>query len=571
MIKFRTLRYKNFLSTGNDYTELDFLASKTTLVVGQNGAGKSSFLDALTFALFNKPFRKINKPQLLNSITQRELRVEVEFDISQNKYKVVRGIKPGVFEVYKDGILLNQSADSKDYQSILENQILKVNYKAFCQVVVLGSASFVPFMELPLGARREIIEDLLDLQIFTTMNVLLRDRVSQNTQLLNGIENEKKLVEQKIQLTKQHLRELQQVSDKLISEKKERIKETENQVTKLTENGFVIEESIKEYADKITCETKLKSKLKKMDQLRHQLEIKIRNSRDEINFFDKHENCPTCKQSIDETFKCEVVTQKQKSIDETEDGLTLLMAEYEQLEKQITEIFEINKKITEYKLQLHSLKTKITSLLDYKVQLEKELNSLKNEDKKNDANKIKNLELEHKELESKYKELLIEKQTLSLTSSLLKDGGIKAKIIKQYVPIMNKLINKYLSTLEFMVQFELDESFEETIKSRFRDEFSYGSFSEGEKQKINIALLFAWRTIAKMRNSIDTNLLIMDEVLDSSLDSFGIEHFMSIIENANQESNIFIISHRENFTEKFGRIIKFEKHKNFSKATNSIP
>lgn len=566
MIKFKTIRYKNFLSTGNDYTELDFSTTKTTLVVGQNGAGKSSFLDALTFSLFNKPFRKINKPQLLNSITQRDLKVEVEFDIGPNKYKVIRGIKPNIFEVFKDGTLLNQSADSKDYQSILENQILKVNYKAFCQVVVLGSASFVPFMELPLGARREIIEDLLDLQIFTTMNLLLRDRVSQNNQMVISIENGKKLVEQKIDLTKQHLRELQQVSDKLIAEKKERIKETEEQVGKLTTDGLAVEESIKGYSDKVTCETKLKTKMKKMDQLRHQLEIKIKNSKDEISFFDEHENCPTCKQSIDETFKCKVVTQKKKSIDETEDGLTLLLKEYEQVEKQINEILEINKKITECKLQLHSLRTKMSSLLDYKSQLEKELESLKNQDKKNDVNKIKDLEHELKEIQSKHKELLIEKQTLSLTSSLLKDGGIKSKIIKQYVPIMNKLINKYLSTLEFMVQFELNESFEETIKSRFRDEFSYGSFSEGEKMRIDLAILFAWRSVAKMRNSIDTNLLIMDEVFDSSLDSGGTEELMKILTDLTKDTNTFIISHKgDQLFDRFERVLKFEKVRNFSK------
>jgi len=566
MIKFKTIRYKNFLSTGNDYTELDFSTTKTTLVVGQNGAGKSSFLDALTFSLFNKPFRKINKPQLLNSITQRDLKVEVEFDIGPNKYKVIRGIKPNIFEVFKDGTLLNQSADSKDYQSILENQILKVNYKAFCQVVVLGSASFVPFMELPLGARREIIEDLLDLQIFTTMNLLLRDRVSQNNQMVISIENGKKLVEQKIDLTKQHLCELQQVSDKLIAEKKERIKETEEQVGKLTTDGLAVEESIKGYSDKVTCETKLKTKMKKMDQLRHQLEIKIKNSKDEISFFDEHENCPTCKQSIDETFKCKVVTQKKKSIDETEDGLTLLLKEYEQVEKQINEILEINKKITECKLQLHSLRTKMSSLLDYKSQLEKELESLKNQDKKNDVNKIKDLEHELKEIQSKHKELLIEKQTLSLTSSLLKDGGIKSKIIKQYVPIMNKLINKYLSTLEFMVQFELNESFEETIKSRFRDEFSYGSFSEGEKMRIDLAILFAWRSVAKMRNSIDTNLLIMDEVFDSSLDSGGTEELMKILTDLTKDTNTFIISHKgDQLFDRFERVLKFEKVRNFSK------
>ncbi len=569
MIRFTKLRYKNFLSTGNRFTEIQLDAHKTTLIVGNNGAGKSSWCDAITFALFNKPFRKINKPQLVNSITQKELVVEIEFYVGPNHYKVVRGIKPNIFEVYKDNVLLNQSADSKDYQAILEKQILKVNYRSFCQVVILGSASFVPFMELPLGQRREIIEDLLDLQVFSTMNVLLRDKISTNNQLLYKIENDKKLIEQKIYLTKKHLKELQSVSDKLIEEKKERIIETENQIKKLIQDCNSLEETLKHELEKTSNENKLKSKLKKLDQLKHQLEHKINQTKSDIDFFNNNKNCPTCKQIIDDTFKYNVIETKKSIINETENGLSLLLNEYKLVEKQINDIFEITKNITEIKLQIHSIKTKISSLLDYKEQLNNELVNLTNVQNNHDKEKIKLFEDELKSLQTKYEDLLSEKQTLSIVSSLLKDTGIKAKIIRQYIPIMNKLINKYLSALEFMVHFELNENFEETIKSRFRDEFSYGSFSEGEKQKINLALLFTWRAIAKMRNSIDTNILIMDEVLDGSLDSMGIEYFMTLLQTLHQHTNVFIISHRESFSEKFEKTIKFEKHMNFSRIVEN--
>jgi DNA repair exonuclease SbcCD ATPase subunit len=570
MIRFTKLRYKNFLSTGNKFTELKLDSNKTTLVVGNNGSGKSSWCDAVTFVLFNKPFRKINKPQLLNSITQKELVVEIEFLVGSNEYKVVRGIKPNVFEVYKNRTLLNQSADAKDYQSILEKQILKVNYRAFCQVVILGSASFVPFMELPLGQRREIIEELLDLQIFSTMNVLLRDKISSNNLKINQLETDGKLVEQKIQLTKKHLKELQQVSNRLISEKKELIVDTEQQIDKLVQACNKLEQELKIETAKTSDESKLKSKLKKLDQIKHQLEHKISQSKSDISFFTKHENCPTCKQTIDEAFKCEVIETKSSIIEETENGLELLLSEYNNVEEQINIIFNITKNITELKLQIHTIKTKMSSLLDYKEQLSNDLKKLSDVKTSNTTDKqsIQELEAEYKHIGIQHQAHLFEKQNLSVVSSLLKDTGIKSKIIRQYVPIMNKLINKYLSALEFMVHFELNESFEETIKSRFRDEFSYASFSEGEKTRINLAILFAWRAVAKMRNSIDTNLLIMDEVLDSALDSNGTDELMKILNELTKDTNTFIISHKgDQLFDRFDRVLKFEKVKNFSVLT----
>jgi len=566
MIYFKKIRYKNFLSTGNIFTEINLCDAKTTLIVGENGAGKSTILDALSFSLFGKPFRKINKPQLMNTITRKQLVTEVEFSIGTNEYKIIRGMKPNIFEVYKDGILLNQSADMKDYQTILERQILKVNHKSFSQVVVLGSATFQPFMQLNAYQRREIIEDLLDLQIFTTMNTLLKSKILINNETLQKTTAEKNLIEEKISLIKEHMKEIQSNTDKMIEEKKTRIEETNETIQKLNEEYIDLDNKRKELSASAEDEQTISTKMKKLSDLKSKIEVNLGNLNKEVKFFHNYDECPTCKQSINEQFKCETIQQKETQITEINEGLEKLSVEYEKLQSRINEIMEINSKINDIRLELNSIKTKINSLNDYRNTLKEEINNIKESSNSNERNKIPSLEKELKETEKKYYELTEDKAVLSVASNLLKDGGIKAKIIKQYVPIINKLINKYLSSMEFMCQFELDENFNETIKSRYRDIFSYASFSEGEKVRINVAILFAWRAIAKLRNSINTNILIMDEVFDSSLDSNGTEEFMKIINHLTSDTNTVIISHKsDQLYDKFERVIRFEKYKNFSR------
>lgn len=566
MILFKKIRWKNFLSTGNIFTELQLNNSNTTLVVGENGAGKSTLLDALSFVLFSKPFRKINKPQLVNTITQKQLIVEVEFSIGSNEYKIVRGMKPNLFEVYQNGKLMNQSAEMKDYQEILEKQIIKVNHKSFCQVVVLGSATFQPFMQLNAYQRREIIEDLLDLQIFTTMNSLLKDKVLINSESIQSVNSDKKLIEEKIVLVKEHLKEIQNNNEKLIEEKQSRIQETNEQVEKLNNEYWEYENKRKNLQDSLADEEAVSKKMNKLNQLKHQIEANLNILNKEVGFFHKYDNCPTCKQQIDEKFKNETINTKESEIVKIQDGLELLSKEYEKVSTRINELMEIHSEINHNKLEISRVKTKISSLIEYRDALEKEIQTIDKKTVEEEDNKVPELEKSLKSIEEKYYELIEERNILSIASNLLKDGGIKAKIIKQYIPVINKLINKYLSSMEFMCQFELDEEFNETIKSRYRDVFSYASFSEGEKMRINLAILFTWRAIAKLRNSINTNILIMDEVFDSSLDSNGTEEFLKIINSLTSDTNTFIISHKtDQLYDKFEKVIKFEKHKNFSR------
>lgn len=566
MILFKKIRWKNFLSTGNIFTELDLNSNNTTLIVGENGAGKSTLLDALSYSLFGKPFRKINKPQLLNTITQKQLVVEVEFSIGSNEFKIIRGIKPNIFEVYQNGKLMNQSAEMKDYQEILEKQIIKVNHKSFCQVVILGSATFQPFMQLSAYQRREIIEDLLDLQIFTTMNSLLKDKVLINSERIQTLSSEKKIIEEKITLIKEHLSELQSNNEKFIDEKKTRIVETNEQIQKLNDEYWVYEEKRKQLEESLEDEAAVSKKMNKLAQLKHQIEANLGILNKEVGFFHKYDNCPTCKQQIDEKFKAEAIDTKESEIKKIQDGLEKLGDEYEKVNARINEMMEIHSQVNQNKLEISRVKTKISSLVEYRETLEEEIKNVGKKTSTDEGNKVPDLEKNLKEVEKSYYDYLEDRNILNVASNLLKDGGIKSKIIKQYIPVINKLINKYLSSMEFMCQFELDEEFNETIKSRYRDVFSYASFSEGEKMRINLAILFTWRAIAKLRNSINTNILIMDEVFDSSLDSNGTEEFLKILNNLTSDTNTFIISHKtDQLYDKFSKVIKFEKHKNFSR------
>jgi len=569
MIIFKAIRWKNFLSTGNIFTEVEFDKHNTTLIIGENGAGKSTILDALSFGLFSKPFRKVNKPQLINTITKRDLVVEVEFSINRNEYKIIRGIRPNVFEVYMNDTLLNQSAEMKDYQDILEKQILKISHKSFCQVVVLGSASFVPFMQLPTGQRRDIIEDLLDLQIFTVMNNLLKVKTAENRDLVIENTTDKKVVTEKIKLIRQHLLEMQNNNDIIIAEKKERLAEVDTQINIIILNDESIERGIALLEEKVYDEESVTKKMKKLDSLRHQIKAKHDILNKEVKFFSEHDNCPTCKQDINKDFQCEAIDTRKQSIIEIEEGMNQLTTQYDELSKRIDEIIETRSQIQTAKLNRHKLTTKIDSLNNYKKELEREIKTIKQSIVERDDSNLNELESELEMINNKNVELEEDRTILAAAGALLKDGGIKSRIIKQYIPIINKLINKYLSAMEFLVQFELDEEFNETIKSRHRDEFSYASFSEGEKMRINLAILFTWRAVAKLRNSISTNILIMDEVFDSSLDSTGTEEFMKILNQLTLDTNTFIISHKtDQIADKFDNVIRFEKHRNFSRIAS---
>ena len=567
MILFKKLRWKNLLSTGNVFTEVTLNEHNTTLIIGENGAGKSTILDALSFALFSKPFRKVNKPQLINSITRKDLVVEIEFDINKIEYKIIRGIKPNIFELYQNSMLINQSAEMRDYQEILEKQILKINHKSFCQVVVLGSATFQPFMQLSAAHRREIIEDLLDLQIFTVMNGLLKDKVASNKDDIVQAEFDKRVVEGKIDLIKQHMQEQQSNNDTIIAEKTERLRETIDEMKTLNGEIETIETRAAELAKQTANLESLEKKVNKLDSLKHKIEANLEILKKEISFFTNHDNCPTCKQEIDVDFKCEAIDARNTNAIEIQDGLSKLTVEYDKTQAEIDNMLAINRQVRQLTMDAHVHTTKVNSLNTYVKQLKQEIASVQKNVEEQDQSKLGPLLTEQKRVAKRLVTLDEQRNTYSAASVLLKDGGIKSKIIKQYIPIINKLINKYLSSMDFFVQFELDESFNETIKSRYRDAFSYSSFSEGEKMRINLAILFTWRAVAKLRNSINTNILIMDEVFDSSLDSNGTEEFMKILNTITTDTNTFIISHKtDQISDKFNNVLKFEKHKNFSKV-----
>lgn len=566
MILFKKIRWKNFLSTGNVFTEIELNANKTTLIIGENGAGKSTLLDALSFALFGKEFRNVNKAQLINSITQKDCVVELEFSIGSNEYKIIRGQKPTIFEVYQNDTLLNQSADSSDYQDILEKQILKAARKTFNQIVILGSATFQPFMQLPKGERRKIVEDLLDLEIFTKMNVLLKDRVSENSQSLVECNLNKKSAEEKIELVKTHLKEMQSNTEELINGHKVKIKNTHDKIEVLNVELEKIRNDFLLMKENLGSGESIQTKLNEYNSLYHKIEANASQLRKDIKFFEKNHDCPTCKQEIDEQFRCETISSREAEIKNIEEALKVLEKKIKTQENKLVDYKTKQKELDNIRFEENKVKTNINMLKQYAEELENEIEKLKNKSNKIDDGKIVELQNELVSLEQSFNTLSDDKQVLTAISALLKDSGIKAKIIKQYIPVINKLINKYLSAMEFMCQFELNEEFVETIKSRYRDEFSYESFSEGEKMRINLAVLFTWRAIAKMRNSINTNLLIMDEVFDSSLDLNGTEEFMKILNNLTGDTNTFIISHKtDQLFDKFEKTIRFEKKKNFSK------
>jgi DNA repair exonuclease SbcCD ATPase subunit len=569
VILFKKIRWKNFLSTGNIFTEVDFTKSTTTLIVGENGAGKSTILDALSFVLYNKPFRNINKPQLVNAINKKDLLVEIEFDIGLQSYKIVRGIKPSIFEVYHNNKLLNQDSSVRDYQEVLEKQILKLNHKSFCQVVILGSASFVPFMQLSSMHRREVIEDLLDIQIFSIMNTLLKTKIQLLSTTITETSYNIDLVKEKITLNEDMIKTLRTNSDNAIKEKQSIITETESRIK--LENDQVVElmVQVQDLQKQISDQQMVKGKQHKLEVLKGQIENKINKLEKDIEFFENHDNCPTCRQEIDNQFKCDTISSRKVQIDETKTGVEQLSQELTNINNRLNAINDINNEIISLNMRITVHNTNISALNEYIGKVNQEIQGLSKTHQNNakDTNKLAALKSELNNLEESKIGYTNDMELYRVGAAILKDTGIKSKIIKQYVPIINKLINKYLAAMDFFVNFELDENFNETIKSRFRDEFSYASFSEGEKMRINLAILFTWRAIAKLRNSASTNLLIMDEIFDGSLDSTGTEEFMKILNQLTLDTNTFIISHKtDQLSDKFQNVLRFTKVKNFSQV-----
>lgn len=538
------------------------------MIVGENGAGKSTILDALCFVLYGKPFRKINKSQLLNSINGKGLVVEIDFKVGKRSYHIKRGIKPNVFEIYVDGTLLDQHSDAREYQDMLEKQILKLNYRSFSQIVILGSASFVPFMQLPAAHRREVIEDLLDIQIFSVMNTLLKDKQGINKIKITDVDYIAKSSADKIELYNKHIDTLKQNNDDLIAQKQSRLDKLCTDIDFANSACVKLQGEIDKLNDKIADEGTVRTRLDKIKTLSNKVDNKLEKIQKDNAFFDSHDDCPTCRQGIAHEHKASIQQANETQIAEIVEGKDRINEELQNLSTRLQEVIDTSKDIAEKSRELKDIVVEVRTMQNFVTMIELEIEELKTNTKQIDDNAEEvNVLKEQLRQAIADKEQLTEQRVLYDTASLLlKDGGIKTKIIKQYIPIINKLINKYLAAMDFFVNFELNENFEETIKSRFRDEFTYDSFSEGEKLRIDLSLLFAWRAVAKLRNSASTNLLIMDEVFDSSLDSGGMDEFMKILNGVTSDTNTFIISHKgDQLFEKFEHIIRFEKHKNFSR------
>ena len=568
MIMFRKVRWKNLLSTGNYFTEMDLSSNNNTLIVGGNGSGKSTMLDALCFALFGKPFRDINKPQLLNSINGKDCVVEVEFDTGNKSYKIIRGIKPNKFEIYCNGELVNQEAASRDYQEHLEKFILKLNYKSFTQIVVLGSASFTPFMQLKSGDRREIIEDLLDIQIFSTMNGLVKERLSNNKDLIAQKKHEIELATQKVELLKKHIVQLKQNNDEKVKQHESEIESNQSVVQTLHEELSGLAQDVSNLTEQISGKIEVEDKVKKLGKLESQIESNLSKFSKDIRFFESNDSCPTCRQAIALEFKETELAGLADKVQKCEHGLSELEQKLNTEQQKLNVISEFQKQIQAKQVQIATKNTTITETNKYIAKLRKQIELLSDSatvtDKEETELTIITQQLS--DLGTNLRTLIDEKTYYEAASNLLKDTGIKTKIVKQYLPVINKLVNKYLASLDFFVNFNLDEAFRETIKSRHRDEFTYNNFSEGEKQRIDMALMLTWRAVAKLKNSSNTNLLILDETFDSSLDANGTEYLMNILHML-EGVNLFVISHKGDvLQDKFANVVRFEKVKNFSKV-----
>jgi len=564
LIIFKNVKWKNFLSTGNTSTSIDLDRNPQTLIVGDNGAGKSTILDALCFGLFGKPFRVISKNQLINSINGSGTEVEVTFQIGTKNYKIFRSIKPNKFEIYCDDVMVNQEAHARDYQKILEQQILKLNYGSFTQVVILGSASWAPFMQLKAMKRREVVEEILDIKIFSMMNMIVKTHIKNIVDETREVSHKFEVTQTEFDLSSKYINESKSEKAKIRTDKKRQIEQNEKEIVRRESQINSLKSTKEEYLVKISDASKIEQKLQKMLGIRATLVEKHKSHSNSAQFFKDNESCPTCDQEISQSFKDEVLFNKQGQLEELEDGMKQLKVEMENTQKRQSEIESNSNKIRELDVEISSIGYSKSELEKFNIKLETELTQLDNKEKSADESNLDNLQTKLDELDKQQSSLKDEQQYNEAAKAMLQDTGIKTKIIKQYLPIMNKLINAYLQSMEFYVNFNLDENFNETIKSRFRDDFNYASFSEGEKMRIDLALLFTWRAIAKMKNSTNTNLLILDEIFDSSLDGTGTEEFLKILGTLENE-NIFVISHKgDQLTDKFRNSIRFEKIRNFS-------
>lgn len=567
MILFEKIRWKNFLSTGNQFTEVDFLKHSTNLIIGTNGAGKSTILDALTFSLFGKSFRKINKPQLINSVNEKDCVVEVKLSIGGVSWKIERGIKPAIFKIWRDDNLLDQAAAAADQQKWLEQNVLKMNYKSFTQIVILGSSTFVPFMQLTSTNRRDVIEDLLDIRIFSSMNSVIKDKIRLTREDIKVLELKKESLNDKVTMQENFIDELESRGKENIKDKEDRIGNLLNEENQHMGSNEELEISLTDVNGKLEKFSGATSKLRKLGDLKGKISNKVATITKEHKFFTENTVCPTCTQSIEEDFRINKIDDAQTKAKELQSGykeLEQAIKEEENRERQFT---VLSKEITSLTHGISQNNTKIAGCQKQIRDLESEIQRI--------TDNLANRNTEHEKLatfkdnlKTTYDELAQRKETINyydFSYSLLKDGGVKSKIIKKYLPLINQQVNKYLQLMDFYINFSLDEEFNETVQSPIHEDFSYASFSEGEKMRIDLALLFTWREVARMKNSVNTNLLIMDEVFDSSLDGFGTEEFLKIIKFVIKDANIFVISHKESLHDKFDSVTKFDKIKGFSR------
>jgi DNA repair exonuclease SbcCD ATPase subunit len=566
MILFKTIKYKNLLSTGNQYTEIDFTKNKTNLIVGTNGAGKSTVLDALCFSLFGKPFRRVNKPQLINSVNEKDCKVEVEFSIGKSDWKVVRGIKPAIFEIWKNDAILDQSSAALDQQKWLEQNVLKMNYKSFTQIVILGSSNFVPFMQLSAAHRREVIEDLLDIKIFSSMNTLIKEKIRQSKEEIKILDLKKESFLDKVKMQENFIEELENRGKENIQKKLHSISTLDKEVEVFMRESGILEENIFEKQKEVEEYVGAGDKLRKFGTLKGKISQKVSTLTKEHKFFTENTVCPTCTQEIDDTFRINRINDAQNKAKELQFGYTELEEAIKEEEGRERQFNTITKEILKLTNDISQNNIKISGYQRQIRDLESEVQTI--------TKQLENRNTEHEKLESfkdnlkiTYDSLASKKDTINyydFSYSLLKDGGVKSKIIKKYLPLINQQVNRYLQMMDFYINFTLDEEFNETVQSPIHEDFSYSSFSEGEKQRIDLALLFTWREVARLKNSVNCNLMILDEIFDSSLDSTGTEEFLKIIRYVIKDANIFVISHKTGLEDKFESVLRFEKVKGFS-------
>lgn len=567
MIHFKKVRWRNFLSTGNAYTELQLDVRPTTLIVGENGSGKSTLLDAICFALFGKPYRNINKPQLVNTINGKNCMVEIEFYIGNKNYKIIRGIKPAVFEIWVDGNLLNQDAASRDYQKYLEENILKLNFKSFTQIVILGSASFTPFMQLPAAARREVIEDILDIKIFTSMNLVLKEKMTELKVKMAEVENKITLAKNKAEIQQDYIKTLEEDRDARIADIETKIQEATQEIHNKRAMLVHLDDRRTQHFNSIGDASSVNEAVSEILRQVREFELTATAIEKEIAFYHNNDTCPKCKQGIEHDFKKDIIDERSDDLKKVQGNIQHIEDQKMTLQERLVVIASINREISNLNEEISSVKSELASTERFIQRLELE--------KADVSQKVGNIDVEKAKLKDLAKDTLgvvKERGELNELSDyydiagiLLKDSGIKTKIIRQYLPAINKLVNKFLTSMDFFVQFTLDEKFDEVIKSRYRDDFSYESFSEGEKQRIDLALLFTWRTIAKLKNSASTNLLILDEVFDSSLDNSATDYVMTLLNTLGDGTNVWVISHKgDQLFDKFNHVVKFTKRQNFS-------